>query len=113
MLSLLLATLLAPPDDVFRQDNLVAWCVVPFDAKKRGPQERVALLRKLGFKRFAYDWRAQHLPTFETEVQLLKREGITLQAVWFPATPNKDAEFLLDVLRRQIDEFDQFRIAGI
>ncbi len=34
----------------FDRDNLVAWCVVPFDSKKRGPEERVAMLRRLGFK---------------------------------------------------------------
>ena len=27
-------------DSIFSQDNLVAWCIVPFDAKKRGPEER-------------------------------------------------------------------------
>ncbi|MFM8434591.1 MAG: sugar phosphate isomerase/epimerase, partial [Planctomycetia bacterium] len=35
---------------LFRRDNLVAWCIVPFDAKKRGPEERAAMLEKLGFK---------------------------------------------------------------
>jgi sugar phosphate isomerase/epimerase len=101
MLAFLLATLLLPPDDVFREDNLVAWCIVPFDAKQRGPVKRVALLKQLGFRRYAYDWRDKHLPTFEQELQLLKKEGITLQAVWFPATLNKQATFLLDALKRQ------------
>ena len=26
--------------DVLRRENLVAWCIVPFDAAKRGPAER-------------------------------------------------------------------------
>src|SRR5262249_40928452 len=46
--------------ELFRQDNLVAWCIVPFDAKKRGPEDRAAMLERLGFKHFAYDWRAEH-----------------------------------------------------
>jgi hypothetical protein len=29
------------------------------------PAERVEMLRKLGFKKYAYDWRAEHLPTFD------------------------------------------------
>src|SRR5690348_4459387 len=53
---------------LFARDNLVAWCIVPFDAKKRGPIERVEMLQKLGFRRYAYDWRDEHLPTFDTEV---------------------------------------------
>ena len=26
--------------DIFARTNLVAWCIVPFDAKKRGPWAR-------------------------------------------------------------------------
>jgi sugar phosphate isomerase/epimerase len=98
------ALVLAPADppaaDVFARDNLVAWCVVPFDGKKRGPEERVAMLAQLGFKRYAYDWRAEHLPTFEAELALLKRHNIALQAVWFPAALNAEARTILDVLKR-------------
>ena len=43
--------------------NLHAWCVVPFDAKQRGPEERAQMLQRLGFTRFVYDWRAKDIPT--------------------------------------------------
>jgi sugar phosphate isomerase/epimerase len=101
MLPLLLASALAaPPADVISKDNLVAWCVVPFDAMKRGPEERAAMLAGLGFKRFAYDWRAEHLPTFDREVGELAKHHIELTAVWFPATLNADARALLAVLEK-------------
>lgn len=89
-----------PPKDLFAQDNLVAWCVVPFDAKKRTPAERVEMLKQLGFKKYAYDWRAEHLPTFDEEVGLLKKAGIELTAVWFPANLGADAKKLLDVIKK-------------
>ena len=73
-----------PGGGLFETDNLVAWCVVPFDAKKRGPEERAAMLEKLGFKHFAYDYRAEHVPTFDAEVEALKRHGVSLDAWWFP-----------------------------
>lgn len=85
---------------IFARDNLIAWCIVPFDAKKRGPEERVAMLKKLGFKRYAYDWRAEHLPTFDRELDLLKQNGIHLDAVWFPASLDKDARTILDLLKK-------------
>jgi sugar phosphate isomerase/epimerase len=101
MLPLLLASALsAPPADVFARDNLVAWCVVPFDGKKRGPEARAAMLAGLGFKKFAYDWRAEHLPTFDREVDELARRGIELTAVWFPAALNADAKALLAVIEK-------------
>jgi sugar phosphate isomerase/epimerase len=91
-----------PPDPkaLFARDNLVAWCIVPFDAKKRSPAERADMLMRLGFKRYAYDWRAEHLPTFEREIEALKKNGIELTAVWFSGTLNKDAQTLLDALKK-------------
>ncbi len=99
--ALLAATMLsAAPAKIFEPGNLVAWCVVPFDAKKRGPAERAEMLQKLGFKKFAYDWRAEHLPTFEQEVIELKKRDIELTAVWFPAVLNADAKALLAVIEK-------------
>src|SRR5947209_366279 len=89
-----------PKADIFAQDNLVAWCIVPFDAKKRGPAERVEMLQKLGFKKYAYDWRAEHLPSFDQEVALLKNAKIELTAVWFPANLGDDAKKLLGVIKK-------------
>jgi sugar phosphate isomerase/epimerase len=89
-----------PPRDVFAADNLVAWCIVPFDARKRTPAERVEMLRQLGFKKYAYDWRAEHLPTFDEEVGLLKKAGIELTAVWFPANLGVEANQLLAVIEK-------------
>ncbi len=84
----------------FARENLVAWCIVPFDAKKRGPEERAVMLKKLGFTRFAYDYRAEHIPTFDAEMEALKKQGIELTAWWFPTTLNDEARGILDVLRR-------------
>ena len=99
--ALLAATMLnAAPAMIYEPANLVAWCVVPFDAKKRGPAERAEMLQKLGFKKFAYDWRAEHLPTFEQEVIELKKRDIELTAVWFPAVLNADAKALLAVIEK-------------
>ena len=67
---------------IFAVDNLVAWCVVPFDANQRGPVERAKLLQQLGFSKLAYDWRAQHVPTFEQEILALKEHGIEMFAFW-------------------------------
>jgi len=85
---------------LFARTNLVAWCIVPFDAKKRGPEERAAMLERLGLRRLAYDWRAEHLPTFEAELEALARHGIELTAWWFPTTLDGDARTILGLLER-------------
>jgi len=67
---------------VFRKDNLVAWCIVPFDAKKRTPKQRAEMLKRLDIRKLAYDWRAEHVPTFEEEILQAKANGITFFAFW-------------------------------
>ncbi len=67
---------------LFSNDNLVAWCVIPYDNKNRTPVERAEMLKELGFSRMAYDWRAEHLPTFPEEIRTLQEHGIELTAVW-------------------------------
>ena len=85
---------------LFARENLMAWCIVPFDAKKRGPEERAAMLEKLGFKHLAYDWRAEHVPTFDAEMAALKKHGVALDAFWFPTELNAEARQILDALKR-------------
>jgi len=67
---------------LFAKPNLLAWCIVPFDAKNRGPAERVQMLLKLGITRVAYDWRAKHVPTWDEEMELYKKHGIELIGFW-------------------------------
>jgi hypothetical protein len=69
-------------DDVLRDENLVAWCIVPFDQAKRGPAERALMLKEMGITRCAYDWRQEHVPTFEQEILEYKKQGIEYFAFW-------------------------------
>ena len=65
-----------------KKENLVPWCIVPFDASKRNTEERAKMLVRLGLKRSAYDWRAQHIQEFEEEILEYKKHGIEFFAFW-------------------------------
>lgn len=108
------ASAVAQPGDLslFARSNLVAWCIVPFDAQRRGPEERAAMLANLGFKLFAYDYRAEHVPTFDAELEALKRQQVRLLAWWFPGTLNDEARHILAVLERQGVRDAQLWITG-
>ncbi len=97
---------------LFARTNLCAWCIVPFDAKKRGPEERAAMLEKLGFTMLAYDYRAEHIPTFDAEMEALKRHHVRLLAWWFPTTLNDEARLILDVLKRHSIRDVQLWVTG-
>jgi sugar phosphate isomerase/epimerase len=89
-----------PNLNLFAQTNLAAWCIVPFDSKKRGPEERAAMLERLGFRHFVYDYRAEHIPTFDAEIEALQGHHIHLLGWWFPTSLNDEARLILDVLKR-------------
>jgi sugar phosphate isomerase/epimerase len=92
--------------DLFEKENLVAWCIVPFDAAERSPEERAEMLNELGITKFAYDYREKHLDSFVEEINVLREHGIELSAVWFwvQDTGNglldKSNEFVLETLKR-------------
>tara|TARA_R110002111_G_scaffold11496_3_gene35519 strand:- start:610 stop:1527 length:918 start_codon:yes stop_codon:yes gene_type:complete len=67
---------------VLRKENLVAWCIVPFDSQKRGPAQRARMLSDLGIQRCAYDWRSEHVPSFEQEIIQYREHGIDFFAFW-------------------------------
>ncbi len=85
---------------MFAQDNLVAWCIVPFDAKKRTPQQRAEMLDQLGIKRLAYDYRAEHVPSFEEEIDTMNKHGIEITAWWFPGALNDEAKLILGLIKK-------------
>jgi quinoprotein glucose dehydrogenase len=87
-------------EGLFARTNLVAWCIVPFDTQRRGPEERAEMLDHLGIRKLAYDWRAEHIPTFDAEVAAMKRHGIDMTAWWFPATLNTEARAILECIQR-------------
>jgi len=71
--------------DLFARENLVAWCVVPYDSRRRGPRARAELLAELGLRRLAWDWRPEHVGQFEAELDALAEFGIELTGLWVPA----------------------------
>ena len=86
---------------LFRKGNLVAWCIVPFDAKQRGPKERADMLARLGITRLAYDWRAKHVPTFEAEILAMKARGIAFFAHWCSGgAANKPNQTLIELAKK-------------
>jgi len=94
-----------PTPEVFDRKNLVAWCIVPFDAAQRGPKERASMLQSLGITKLAYDWRKKDIPTFDEEMKALSEKGIQLHAFWCPISSSnplqeEHVKVILDLLER-------------
>ncbi|KAF0237836.1 MAG: xylose isomerase domain-containing [Prolixibacteraceae bacterium] len=70
-----------PPKELDMK-NYFAWCIVPFDNQNRTPEQRIEMLKRLGFVSYAYDWREKHLPEMAKEINLAAENGIKMNAVW-------------------------------
>src|SRR5687768_794449 len=75
---------------LYSRDNLIAWCVVPFDSKNRNAEQRAQMLKQLGINKLAYDWREKHVPYFDDELNALKKNNIALQSFWYYSGPNPE-----------------------
>lgn len=88
-----------------QRDKLVAWCVVPFDAAHRSPEDRAQMLNDLGMTRLAYDWREEHVASWDAEIDALKRHNIELTAWWCSSSldPLEDAgvQRIVDFFKRR------------
>jgi azurin/sugar phosphate isomerase/epimerase len=69
-------------EPLYELKNLAAWCIVPFDNQKRTPEQRAAMVAKMGLTKVAYDWRQEHVPEFEAEILAYKKHGIEFFAFW-------------------------------
>lgn len=94
----------AKKKNLYVKDNLIAWCIVPFDSKNRTPEERAQMLNDLGINKLAYDWREKHVPTFDAELDALKKHNIKLQSFWYYSGPepenDKNFATIIDLLKR-------------
>ncbi len=83
LLSLLAAVARASDNAApLQRANTVAWCIVPFDGLKRSPAARAEMVRSLGLTKIAYDWRAEHVAEFESEILEYRRHGLEFFAFW-------------------------------
>ncbi|MFU8861916.1 MAG: hypothetical protein ACNA8K_16010 [Cyclonatronaceae bacterium] len=60
---------------LYAKQNLVAWCIVPFDSENRNPAARAELLNELGFTRMALynhgDWFGEP----ENQIRIIEATG--------------------------------------
>ena len=87
---------------LFDPDNLLAWCIVPYDSQHRTPAERLAMLRRLGFTQYAWDWRQAHLKDLPEEIRLAREAGVKLRAVWLWIDDKTDRPDKLSAANRAV-----------
>ena len=88
----------------FAIENLIPWSIVAFDVLERTPEERIAMVKELGFTQYAFGGREKHIQTMEQELRLAKKENIKISAVWLYLNPAKDTPGQLKPMSEKVFE---------
>jgi hypothetical protein len=97
-------------ENPFRTENLIPWSIVAFDKLERTPSERVAMVKKLGFRQYAFGGRKKHIETMVAELNIARYEGIKISAVWLYIN-NKDT--LRNLKRANEMVFESLKATGV
>lgn len=89
---------------ILKINNTYPWCVVAYDSLERTPEERIAMLKELGFDKYAYDWRDKHLDQMEAELRLAQESGLEIISVWLWLNAERDSLNGLSSSNRRIFE---------
>jgi sugar phosphate isomerase/epimerase len=89
-------------------ENLVAWCIVPYDNQARPPAQRIAMLQRLGLRQYVWDWRAEHVAQLPQELAAADAGGVRVRGVWLWIDGRHDRpgqladanRFIIDTLKR-------------
>ena len=72
-------------------DEVVPWCIVDFDSLDRSPEERIAMLKEMGFTKYGYEWSERHLADMEEEFKLAKENNIEITSVFLWLNAKRDS----------------------
>ena len=92
---------IAGREALFARENLVAWCIVPFDSKKRGPEDRAAMLAAAGVQAVRLRLAGRAHRDVRRRDRRAQEKGIRLDAFWVaPGELNRESRMILDLLKR-------------
>lgn len=98
-------------NSLFASDNLLAWCIVPYDSLHRTPGQRMAMLQRLGLNQYVWDWRQEHLKDLPEEIAAAKRAGVRIRGVWLWVDERNDRVGQLGAANRLI--IDTMKASGL
>lgn len=79
------------PESLISEQDIYPWCIVAFDSLERSPVDRIRMLQKMDFDRYAYDCDIKYLDGMAEELQLAHEKNIEVTAVWLWLNAKRDS----------------------
>lgn len=75
----------------FKVEELSPWCILGFDTQDRNPQQRIAMLKELGFKKYGFNKGKGHLDEMKEEFKLAKENDIEITSIFLWLNAKRDS----------------------
>ncbi len=75
----------------FKVEELSPWCILGFDTQDRNPQQRIAMLKELGFKKYGFNKGKGHLDEMKEEFKLAKENNIEITSIFLWLNAKRDS----------------------
>jgi len=79
------------PDQLVNPEEVSAWCIKGFDILDRTPQQRIAMVKEMGIKRYGYNRGKGDISQMTEEFKLAKENGIEIPSVFLWLNPKRDS----------------------
>jgi len=72
-------------------DEVAPWCILDFDAVERTPEQRIAMLKEMGIKRYGFNKGKGDLTSMIDEFNLAKENDIEITSIFLWLNPKRDS----------------------
>ncbi len=77
--------------NLFKVEELSPWCIIGFDILDRTPEQRIAMLQKMGFTKYGYNKGKGDLSKMKTEFGLAQENNIEITSVFLWLNAKRDS----------------------
>lgn len=78
-------------DRPFKVEELSPWCILGFDVLDRTPEQRMEMLKEMGFTKYGFNKGKGDLTTMKKEFQLAKENNIEITSIFLWLNADRDS----------------------
>jgi len=86
----------------FKVDEISPWCIIGFDSLDRTPEQRINMLKQMGFTKYGFNKGKGDLSTMKDEFKLAKENNIDIPSVFLWLNAKRDSIGKLSSLNQEL-----------
>ena len=88
--------------DLIVVDDVAPWCIIDFDSLDRSPEQRIAMLKEMGFTKYGFNKGKGDLSKMKYEFKLAKENNIEITSIFLWLNAKRDSIGKLSSMNREL-----------